>query len=95
MLSVSGGASVGGIKVVTVDNRGFTPEELVDRAVDKIISVGSNSHPAIREQALAFKEHLRTIILFYMQDAIRQDRATLAQRLRNAGHSDLVALLGD
>ncbi len=43
------------VKVVTTSGRGFTPEEIAERALDKIIYVGSQTHPAIRDQAEAFK----------------------------------------
>ncbi len=32
----------GGVKVMTTSNRGFNPEEVADRALDKIIAVGSD-----------------------------------------------------
>jgi len=87
------GALLGGIKVQTTDGRGFTPEELARRAVDKIVYVGSNSHPAVREQAQAFKDEIFGIILFYLRETVAQDRTTLANRLREAGHPELVKLL--
>lgn len=93
MMSVSGGGQVGSAYVMTTNNRGFTPEELVDRAVDKIIHVGSQSHPAIREQAEAFKANIREVILHYMKQAVASDRTTIANRLTQAGHSALIHIL--
>ena len=46
---------LGNVKVTTISKRGFTPEELAEQALDKIIYVGGNSHPLIVEQAEAFK----------------------------------------
>ena len=86
---------IGGLSVATTEYRGFTPEELVERALNRIIKVGDSSHPAIRDQAIAFKDQIGKIMLFYMREAIEQDRATIAQKLREAGHSELVALLGE
>ena len=86
-------AVLGSVTVRTTDNRGARPDELVDRAVDCIIYVGDQSHPAIRDQALAFKEHIRGAVLFYMQQAVQADRTTVAARLRDAGHPELVAIL--
>lgn len=83
----------GKIQVATTENRGFTPEELAQRAADKIISVGNQSHPAIRAQAHAFKTHIETVVSFYLKEAVAQDRVTLANRLREAGYPDLVELL--
>jgi hypothetical protein len=73
--------SVGSVFVNTTQNRGFTPEEVAQHCVDKIISVGNDSHPAIREQAIAFKESIQSIVTFYIKEAIRNDRATLAAQL--------------
>lgn len=84
---------VSGVDVRTTDNRGFTPEEVALRCVDKIISVGDQTHPAIRDQAHAFKEHIRAVVAFYIKDAIRNDRHTIAIRLRDAGHPELTTIL--
>lgn len=81
------------IQVATTENRGFTPEELAQRAADKIISIGDQSHPVIREQAKAFKQHIEAVMIFYLREAVTQDRVTLANRMREAGYPDLVTLL--
>jgi hypothetical protein len=81
------------IQVATTDHRGFSPEELAQRAADKIISVGDQSHPAVREQARAFKEQIAKVIAFYLREAVTQDRITVANRLRDAGYPDLVHIL--
>ena len=39
------------IGVNTTDNRGFTPDELAEQCVEKIISVSDTAHPGIRDQA--------------------------------------------
>ena len=81
------------IQVATTQNRGFTPEELDQRAADKIISIGDQTHPVIREQALAFKQHIEAVVAFYLKEAVIQDRVTLTNRLRDAGYPDLVPLM--
>ena len=82
-----------GVDVRTTHNRGFTPEEVAERCVERIISVGDQTHPAIRDQAHAFKEHIRAVVTFYIKDAIRNDRHTIATRLRDAGHPELSTIL--
>ncbi len=84
---------VGNVTVKTVSSRGFTPEELAEQALDKIIYVGGNCHPAIQEQAEAFKNQIRGVLVESMKQAIRSDRTTLANRFRDVGHSELVKLL--
>jgi len=81
------------IQVATTHNRGFTPEELAQRAADKIISIGDQTHPAIREQARAFKQHIEAVVAFYLNEAVTQNKVTIANRLRDAGYPDLAPLL--
>jgi hypothetical protein len=95
MISVEGANMMSGIQVATKDYGGFTPEELADRALDKIISVGDQTHPAIREQAHAFRQHIRAVLVYYMKEAVKFDRVTLANRLREAGHPELIKLLDE
>jgi hypothetical protein len=83
----------GSVAVLTTKNRGFTPEEIAERALDKIIYVGGNCHPAIRDQAEAFRENIRQILVFYMNEAIKSDRTSIAAILREAGHPELIKLL--
>ena len=86
---------VGNVFVETTQSRGWTADELAARAADKIIYVGDQSHPAVQAQARAFKESVRHVVAFYLKEAVEQDRATIAVRLREAGYPDLVHLLGD
>lgn len=95
MITVHGTTMLEGIRVETKDFGGFTPEEIAERALDKIISVGNTTHPAIREQAHAFREHIRSILVYYMKEAVKFDRVTLANRLREAGHPELIKLLDE
>jgi hypothetical protein len=85
----------GDVTVFSTSGRGFTPEELAEQALDKIVYVGSKSHPVIREQAEAFKSNLRKVLIQYLQQAVRSDRTTIANRLREAGHPELTILLKD
>jgi hypothetical protein len=85
----------GSVKVMTTSGRGFTPEEVAERALDKIIAVGGSSHPLITEQAMAYREQIRKALVFYMKEAVRSDRVTLANKFRKAGHADLIKLLDE
>jgi hypothetical protein len=81
------------VVVKTTEGRGFTPEEITELALDKIIYVGSQSHPVIRDQAEAFRNQIRTVILHYMKQAVVSHNTTIANRLRAAGHEELIKLL--
>ena len=84
-----------GVKVMTTSGRGFTPEEVAERALDKIIAVGGNSHPLIQEQAMAYRDQIRKVLVFYMKEAIRSHHTTLANKFRRAGHPEFVKLLDE
>ena len=77
------------VNVTTTQNRGFTPEEVAERCVEKIISVSDTAHPGIRDQANAFKQHIQRLVAFYMREAIRSDRTTVYNALKDAGHPEL------
>jgi len=83
----------GSVSVHTTSNRGFTPEEIAERALDKIIYVGSESHPAIRAQAEAFKDSIRSVLVLYMKDVAQSERTTIANKLRDAGYPGLVSVI--
>lgn len=92
-MQVTGQMGLGQLEVKTTSGRGFTPEELADGALNRILYVGETVHPVIRDQAVAFKEHIRHILVHYMKEAIKSDRTTLANTLKAAGHPELVKLL--
>lgn len=88
-----GDMSVGSVEVHTTQYRGHTPEELANMAIGKIMYVGKDSHPLIRDQAEAFKGYIHKVLVEYLNKAVRCDRDTLAHRLRQAGHPELIKLL--
>ena len=77
------------VKVHTTEGRGFTPDEVAERCVDKLISVSDTAHPAIRDQARAYKLHMEKVVAYYMPEAIRSDRTTVYNALNDAGHPEL------
>lgn len=85
--------NVGSVMVMATEGRGFTPEEVAERALDKIIYVGSSTHPAIRDQAEAFKDSIRQVLVYYMHEAVRSHNVTLVNKFRQAGHPELIPIL--
>ena len=83
----------GGVKVMTTSRRGFNTEEVAERALDKIKAVGSDSHPAVRAQAEAFKKDIRKVLVQYMKEMVRSHNTTLAHRFREMGYPELIKLL--
>ena len=93
MISSVGGALLGEIRAMGISGRGFTPEELAENALDRIISISSSADPVIRQQAEAFREHIRAVLISYGRQCVRSDHTTIANRLRDAGHPELTQLL--
>lgn len=79
--------------VKTTNERGFTPEEITEDLLTKLIFISTESHPAIRDQAVAFKDQIRPVILHYMKQAVRSDRTTLAAQMSKQGHLDMAEII--
>lgn len=76
---------VGNTKAFATQGRGLNPEEIADLALDKILFVADTAHPAIKEQAKTFKEDIKKVLVMYIKQAIKSDRTTLYNKLRDAG----------
>lgn len=81
------------VGVHTTQGRGFTPEELAERCADKLVSISDTAHPAIRDQARAFKAQVKAVVQGYIEQAIRSDRTTVYNALNDAGQPGLAELI--
>jgi hypothetical protein len=81
------------VDIKTTSNRGFTPDELAEQCVQKIISISDNAHPGVRDQARAFSKHIERLIAYYMRQSIRSDRTSVYNALNDAGHPELAELI--
>ena len=84
-----GTSSVGSVMVATTNNRGHTPEELAERCAERLISVSQDAHPALRDQALAFKADITALLTKYLKEAVSNDRVTVYNALVDVGHPQL------
>lgn len=80
-------------EVRTTTGRGFTPEELATQAAARIVSVADTAHPAIRDQAVAYRGVIETLLVGYFKQAVRSDRTTVYNTLQGAGHPELAKLI--
>jgi hypothetical protein len=92
-LQASGSSIVGNVMVYTTNNRGFNAEEMANMTVEKIIFIGQNSHPAIIEQAKAFKEHIRQALVAAFTEAQQEERKTICTQLDLQGQSGLADII--
>ena len=79
--------------VQTTSFGGMTPEQVAELALAKIIYVGKDANPLLKEQALAYKDNIRHVLIHYMNQAIKSNHTTTANKLRKAGHSELTKIL--
>jgi hypothetical protein len=93
MMSSQTNIEIGNVSVATTHGRGFSPEEVAERALDKIIFVSESAAGPIRDQAMAYRDALRKVLVHYMHEAVRSDRTTVANIVTQAGHPELVHLL--
>ena len=86
-------SNIGDVVVKTTVNRGLSPEELAERAVEQIVSVSSSVDPVVRQQAEAFKNRIYHVALGIIKQAIKSDRTTLSNEFIQQGHPELVDIL--
>ena len=81
-MSFVGGGEIGQVFVQTTNHRGYTPEEIAERAVNRIVRVTS-------------QEGLKQVLIEYLQEA--QDSALMNARrkLIDNGFDDAASRLGD
>jgi len=89
----SGAMRVGSVTVATTQNTGLSIEHWAERLLDRILFVGNEANPLIKEQALAYKDAIRAAIVLHMRQAIKSDRTTLYNLFIKQGHNDMAEIL--
>ena len=87
------GFKLGTVMVSTTENKGHDPEFWAEQITNKIVGISSNAAPHIRQQAEAFRQDVYQIILQGIKNAIKSDRVTLANLLRQSGHTDMADIM--
>ena len=93
MFSLRSDLKVGNLGVTTTDNRGLSVDEVSEMAVNKIISVSDTAPAPIRAQAHAFRDACKKIVMYYMQEAIKNHMCTIGNQLEQQGHKDLANII--
>ncbi len=89
MISVGTGIDVGSIGVTTSNNGGLSSDQIAEMARKKIVYVSDDAPPAIKEQAQVFADRVEDVVRFYIDLAKREERGSICQTLRKAGHNDI------
>ncbi len=93
MFSLKSDLEIGTLGVTTTDNRGLSVDEVAEMAVNKIISVSDTAPAPIRAQAHAFRDACKNIVMYYMQEAIKNHMCTIGNQLEQQGHKDLANII--
>ena len=93
MFSLKSDLEVGNLGVTTTDNRGLSVDEVSEMAVNKIISVSDTAPAPIRAQAHAFRDACKNIVMYYMQEAIKNHMCTIGNQLEQQGQKDLANII--
>jgi hypothetical protein len=87
------GLELGPVTVLTTEHRGFTPEEVAQRCLNRLIYVADDAPDAIRQQANAYRDFMYATLVHFMKEAIKSDRTTLVAQLTKQGHGDMAEII--
>ena len=93
MITAIGNVEVGTAEVRATQNRGFTAEELTEMCLTKMLYVADGAPPVIKEQALAFRDDIRGVLLYYIRQAQRSQNTSIYNVLMQAGQHDTAEVL--
>jgi hypothetical protein len=93
MLDSVGSSQLNDVLVFTTEDRGHSAEEMAEMAMNKIMTVSESAPPVIKEQALAHREMLKQLLIFYMERMAQSERTTIWAKLRQQGHADMAEII--
>lgn len=93
MIGVNEVISCGEVRAYTTSGRGLTVEEIADLSMRRVLNIADSAPPAIRDQANAFKEDIRLLLIQSMNQAIKSNKTTLYNQLKNQGFDEVAELI--
>ncbi len=93
MLDSIGSSEIADPFVFTSNNRGHSPEEMAEMAMNKIMVVSKDAPPVIRDQAIAHRDKLKEILIFYMNRMAQSERTTIWALMKQQGHEDMAEII--
>jgi len=79
--------------VFTSNNRGHSPEEMAEMAMNKIMVVSKDAPPVIRDQAMAHRDKLKEILIYYMKSMANSERTSIWALMKQQGHDDIAEII--
>ena len=86
--------SVGTVNVVSSDNGGLSNDQIADMLATKLIYISDEAPDPIRLQAEAFRDRVRNLAQYYIELARKEERATICDKVRDAGQEQLAQAIG-
>jgi|TARA_R110002020_G_scaffold160388_3_gene344797 hypothetical protein len=93
MLQSHGEGGLGTISVFTSTDGGHSPEQIADMALNRIMQVNETAPPVIRDQAIAHKDKLREVLIYYMHSMAKSERTTIWALMKKQGHEDIAEII--
>ena len=81
-MSFTASSEIGNVFVQTTHNRGFTTEEIAERAANKLLQVET-------------EEALMQVLIKYLREAQESERNEMRKKLLQVGHKDAANYIGD
>lgn len=81
------------VNIVATQGRGHTPEEFAEMTIDRIISIGKDANPVIRQQAIAYRDNIKSVLEEAFGRAMNSERTTLYNLLSKQGHGDMADII--
>ena len=81
-MSFTASSEIGNVFVQTTNHRGFTAEEIAERAIQKVLRAES-------------KDVLKQVLVRYLQEAQESERKTIREQLMKADYTEAANFLGD
>jgi hypothetical protein len=89
-----GAGSVGAVSVVTSDKGGLSNDQISEMLANKLIYISDEAPEPIRLQAEAFRDRVRNLAQYYIELARKEERASICDKVREAGQLELAKAIG-
>tara|TARA_R100001244_G_scaffold78926_1_gene62235 strand:- start:220 stop:510 length:291 start_codon:yes stop_codon:yes gene_type:complete len=93
MLEATGSGIIGKVQVFTSTNGGHSPEQMAEMALNKIMQVNETTPSPIKEQALAFRNDVKKVLIYYMEKMAQSERTTIWALMKKQGHDDIAEII--
>ena len=93
MFQANGKGDVGQVEIFTSTDGGHSPETIADMAMNKIMVINEKAPPPIRDQAVSYRNNIRDVILYYLNQMAKSERTTIWALLRKQGHEDMAEII--